>query len=130
MNRRDALKLTMAVMGGLGSAPWGPSTVAAAADARVHGKTANKPGARWSVERASQWYARYPWIGGCNYVPATAVNQLEMWQADTFDPKTIVIVYRSQNWSRLSEDLLSIFSEFLARVQVSLGIWWPGLRGA
>ena len=52
-------------------------------------KTAKRPGSRWSVERANRWHARYPWICGCNYVPATAVNQLEMWQADTFDPKTI-----------------------------------------
>ena len=51
--------------------------------------TGKKAGSRWSVERANQWYAKYPWICGCNYVPATAVNQLEMWQADTFDPKTI-----------------------------------------
>ncbi len=46
-------------------------------------------GERWSVERANEWYARYPWICGCNYVTSTAVNQLEMWQADTFDPQTI-----------------------------------------
>ena len=26
---------------------------------------------------------------GANYVPATAINQLEMWQADTFDPARI-----------------------------------------
>ncbi|MHC5000799.1 MAG: hypothetical protein ACYTE1_08295 [Planctomycetota bacterium] len=26
---------------------------------------------------------------GCNYLPATACNQLEMWQAETFDPETI-----------------------------------------
>ncbi len=44
---------------------------------------------RWSEKRAADWYSKYPWIVGCNYVPSTAVNQLEMWQADTFDPKTI-----------------------------------------
>ncbi len=26
---------------------------------------------------------------GCNFIPSTAVNQLEMWQADTFDVHTI-----------------------------------------
>ena len=26
---------------------------------------------------------------GANYIPANAINQLEMWQADTFDPATI-----------------------------------------
>ena len=34
------------------------------------------------------------------------------------------------HYIRLSEDLLSIFPEFLPRRQVSLGIHWPGLRGA
>lgn len=45
--------------------------------------------ARWSAERASQWYEAMPWLVGCNYAPRTAINQLEMWQADTFDPETI-----------------------------------------
>ena len=31
----------------------------------------------------------FPWSFGCNFIPSTAVNQLEMWQADTFDPETI-----------------------------------------
>lgn len=44
---------------------------------------------RWSVEQARQWQARQPWLVGCNYIPSTAVNQLEMWQADTFDLTTI-----------------------------------------
>jgi hypothetical protein len=30
-----------------------------------------------------------PWLAGCNYVPSTAINELEMWQAETWDPKTI-----------------------------------------
>lgn len=44
---------------------------------------------RWTPERANAWYAQQPWLVGCNYGPATAINQLEMWQADTFDPATI-----------------------------------------
>jgi hypothetical protein len=44
---------------------------------------------KWSEERAAQWYASQPWLIGCNYLPSTAINQLEMWQADTFDPMTI-----------------------------------------
>jgi hypothetical protein len=35
------------------------------------------------------WYSKQPWMVGANYIPSTAVNQLEMWQADTFDPTTI-----------------------------------------
>jgi hypothetical protein len=44
---------------------------------------------RWTPEQANAWYARQPWLVGCNFNPSTAINQLEMWQADTFDPKTI-----------------------------------------
>ncbi len=44
---------------------------------------------RWSAERANQWHERQPWLVGCNFTPSTAINQLEMWQADTFDPETI-----------------------------------------
>lgn len=44
---------------------------------------------RWSPEKANDWYKKTGWLVGCNYAPRTAINQLEMWQADTFDPKTI-----------------------------------------
>lgn len=44
---------------------------------------------RWSPEKASEWYANQPWLVGCNYYPATAINQIDMWQASTFDPETI-----------------------------------------
>lgn len=44
---------------------------------------------RWTKEKANAWYARQPWLVGANYTPAAAINQLEMWQAETFDPKQI-----------------------------------------
>jgi len=46
-------------------------------------------GGRWSDAKANFWYQRYSWIVGCNYIPSTAVNQLEMWQGETFDSVTI-----------------------------------------
>jgi hypothetical protein len=45
--------------------------------------------ARWSPEKANAWYAAIDWPVGANFVPSTAINQVEMWQADTFDPVTI-----------------------------------------
>ena len=45
--------------------------------------------ARWSAQAANDWYAQQPWLVGANYIPANAINQLEMWQADTFDPERI-----------------------------------------
>jgi hypothetical protein len=44
---------------------------------------------QWTTEQAQAWYAAQPWLIGANYIPRTAINQLEMWQADTFDPETI-----------------------------------------
>ncbi len=44
---------------------------------------------QWTVAEANAWYARQPWPVGSNYIPKDAINQLEMWQADTFDPKEI-----------------------------------------
>ena len=44
---------------------------------------------RWSEQQARDWYAKQPWLVGSNYNPASAINQLEMWQADSFDPKRI-----------------------------------------
>jgi hypothetical protein len=46
---------------------------------------------RWSDKTAEAWYAKQPWLVGGNYIPATAINELEMWQAETFDPKRIDI---------------------------------------
>ncbi|MGA7295472.1 MAG: cellulase family glycosylhydrolase [Terriglobales bacterium] len=45
--------------------------------------------ARWPEQKANAWYAQQPWLVGSNYVPKSAINQLEMWQQATFDPAEI-----------------------------------------
>ncbi len=45
--------------------------------------------ARWTEQRANSWYAQQPWLVGSNYIPKSAINQLEMWQEATFDPVEI-----------------------------------------
>ncbi len=45
--------------------------------------------APWELQKQITWYNSQPWLVGCNYIPSTAVNQLEMWQKETFDPQTI-----------------------------------------
>jgi len=47
------------------------------------------PAERWSAEKAMAWYGGQPWPIGCNYIPSTAINQIETWQAETFDPETM-----------------------------------------
>jgi len=49
----------------------------------------NKTNERWTVEKAKAWSDSNPWFRGCNFNPSTAINQLEFWQAETFDSLTI-----------------------------------------
>jgi endo-1,4-beta-mannosidase len=51
--------------------------------------TIQVPGKVWSTEKANAWYNEHKWITGANFLPSTAINQLEMWQAATFDSATI-----------------------------------------
>ena len=44
---------------------------------------------RWTTAEANAWYAKKSWPVGANFIPSNAINQLEMWQADTFDLRTI-----------------------------------------
>lgn len=43
----------------------------------------------WSKEQANEWYQQWGWLRGADFLPSTAINQLEMWQAETFDTVTI-----------------------------------------
>ena len=43
----------------------------------------------WTKEQANAWYKKQGWLVGADFLPSTAVNQLEMWQASTFDAATI-----------------------------------------
>lgn len=55
----------------------------------VAGVQAQAAASRWSEAKANDWYQRQPWLVGSNFLPADAINQLEMWQADTFDTQEI-----------------------------------------
>lgn len=45
--------------------------------------------ARWTEQRANDWYSQQPWLVGSNFIPKSAINELEMWQEATFDPAEI-----------------------------------------
>ncbi|WP_145011191.1 cellulase family glycosylhydrolase [Mycobacterium marseillense] len=75
MERRTALKLPLLLAAG-------------AAVTRVPRAFAEEAG-RWSPDRANRWYQAQGWLVGANYIPASAINQFEMFQADTFDPRRI-----------------------------------------
>ncbi len=44
---------------------------------------------RWSVDEVQDWYEKHEWLAGVNFIPSTAINPIEMWQEETFDPETI-----------------------------------------
>ena len=43
----------------------------------------------WSKDKANEWYKQQGWLVGADFLPSTAINQLEMWQGETFDAATI-----------------------------------------
>lgn len=59
-------------------------------------QTETKPIEVWSIEKAQEWGRMQNWLRGCDYIPSSAVNQLEMWQAETFDTTTIA---RELRWA-------------------------------
>lgn len=50
----------------------------------------------WSKQKANIWYSEQPWLVGCNFQPSTAINQIEMWSAETYDEKNI---YQELGWA-------------------------------
>jgi hypothetical protein len=43
----------------------------------------------WTKDQANQWYGKQKWLVGSNYIPADAINQLEMWQEGSFNSAQI-----------------------------------------
>jgi hypothetical protein len=74
VHRRTALQLPLLLAAG-------------AALARL--PTASADAGRWPVDRANAWYQAQGWLVGANYITSTAINQLEMFQPGTYDPRRI-----------------------------------------
>ncbi|HEX8234257.1 MAG TPA: cellulase family glycosylhydrolase [Caulobacteraceae bacterium] len=77
-------------------------------------------GQRWSAEAANAWYAGQPWLVGANFQPSTAINQLEMFQAETFDPATID---RELGWAK------QVFGMNVMRVYLHDLLWKQDPQG-
>jgi len=69
--------------------PRSRSIASAALLACLAASLAAAQGTPWPEQKAHDWYAHQPWLVGANYIPANAINELEMWQAATFDPTEI-----------------------------------------
>jgi hypothetical protein len=84
---------------------------------------------RWPEEKANAWYAQQPWLVGANYIPSDAINQLEMFQAETFNPalndkelglgesigmNTMRVFLQDQLWEQDPKGFTKRLDEFLA----------------
>jgi hypothetical protein len=66
---------------------------------------------RWSTQRSQEWMENNGWMVGCNYIPSNAINQLEMWQAETFDP---FLIDKELSWaSGLGFNTIRVFLHHL-----------------
>ena len=71
--------------------------------------------AYWTTQKANDWYRTQPFLVGSNFIPATAINQLEMWQAETFDPQRIDL---DLGWAeRIGMNTMRVFLHDLAYQQ-------------
>jgi hypothetical protein len=85
---------------------------------------------RWNAQQANDWYAKQPWLVGANFIPSDAINELEMFQPQTFNPalidrelglgesigmNTMRVFLQDQLWEQDSKG-------FLERLNVFLGI--------
>ena len=76
---------------------------------------------RWTTARATEWSEQYPWIVGFNYVPKSAINQLEMWQQDTFDPTQI---NQELEWaSKIGFNMVRVFLHHIPWMENSEGFY-------
>ncbi|MBO9562147.1 MAG: cellulase family glycosylhydrolase [Niastella sp.] len=69
----------------------------------------------WTAAQANAWYDKQPWLVGANFLPSTAINELEMWQAETFDTATIA---RELSWAaNIGMNTMRVFLHDLAYKQ-------------
>ena len=90
---------------------------------------AGKPRPRWTPDQATAYMTHEPYPVGANYLPKNAINELEMWQAATFDPTeidtelgwaqgigmtTMRVFLHDLLWQQDSAGLLQRMDQFLA----------------
>jgi hypothetical protein len=78
--RRTVLKLPLLLAAGTALAQSPRASAAPRASAEP---------SRWSSDRANTWYQAQEWPVGANFITSNAINQLEMFQPGTYDPRRI-----------------------------------------
>ena len=82
MYRRTVLKLPLMLAAGsaLAHAPRASAEPAPRSSGEI---------TRWSADRANRWYQAQGWLVGANFITSSAINQLEMFQPGSYDPRRI-----------------------------------------
>ena len=77
---------------------------------------------RWPEDKANAWCAQQPWLVGASFIASNAINQLETFQAATFDPalndkelgmgesigmNTMRFFLQDQLWAQPESDVIS-----------------------
>jgi hypothetical protein len=79
--RRTVLKLPLVLAAG--------AALAQSPRASADPPRASAEPSRWSPDRANSWYQAQGWPVGANFITSNAINQLEMFQPGTYDPRRI-----------------------------------------
>ncbi|MCX6923593.1 MAG: DUF4380 domain-containing protein, partial [Verrucomicrobia bacterium] len=75
---------------------------------------------QWLPNKAWTWYSQRPWQVGCNFLPSTAVNDVEMWRKQTFDARTID---RELGWAQeLGFNTVRVFLNFVVWREDAAGL--------
>ena len=114
VHRRTALKVSLLL---------------AVGTALAHTPRASAEAAQWSADRANRWYQAQGWLVGANFITSTAINQLEMFQPDTYDPRridgelgvarlhglnTVRVFLHDQLWAQDRQGFQSRLAQFVA----------------
>ncbi|MGA8545261.1 MAG: 1,4-beta-xylanase [Mycobacterium sp.] len=81
MYRRTVLKLPLVLAAG--------AALAQAPRASADPPRASAEPSRWSPDRANSWYQAQGWPVGANFITSNAINQIEMFQPGSYDPRRI-----------------------------------------
>ena len=75
----------------------------------------------WTKEHAKEWYGKQGWVVGADFLPSTAINQLEMFQAESFDTATI---NRELGWAQnIGMNTMRVYLHDLLYEQDSTGFF-------
>ncbi|TDE16755.1 cellulase family glycosylhydrolase [Dyadobacter psychrotolerans] len=75
----------------------------------------------WTKEQAKEWYAKQGWLVGADFLPSTAINQLEMFQEASFDTATI---NRELGWAEgIGMNTMRVYLHDLLYQQDSVGFF-------